>query len=69
MSNNHSEQQLVEEAKSALLISIKETAQKLDSTRALEFAQAYAAITTAHGPVSDGLTSGPYEDERLKGRR
>ncbi|MFC8583299.1 hypothetical protein ACFUGD_01800 [Streptomyces sp. NPDC057217] len=69
MSTNHSEQQLVEEAKSALLMAIKETAAKHDSTRALNLAQAYAAIATAQGAAPGGLNGGTYEDKRLEGRR
>lgn len=55
MTDNTSEQQLANEAKSALLIALKEAAQKnLGGDRVLAYAQAYAALADVHRPEAEG---------------
>ncbi|MCX5229679.1 hypothetical protein [Streptomyces sp. NBC_00233] len=67
MSENSSEQQLVEDAKSALLIAIKEAAEKNGHQAALDYAQAYATLVATQDPESPGPIG--YVDQRLEGRR
>ncbi|MFE6225476.1 hypothetical protein [Streptomyces sp. NPDC057854] len=68
MTDNTSEQQLASEAKTALLIAVKEAANKGLGERALQLAQAYAAISEVKRKPELPAPSG-YVDQRLDNRR